>query len=205
MKVFIGICNSQDSVPSRFFWSLLAVENKYETKIGRGDHPWDVVRNNQLIKQFLDSDADIFVKMDVDQEYPKNYISSMVPLVSQYKAIGPIIHDRWEHNKFLPLSFAEVNYPKFKPHPIEPNTGVIEVPFPHTNLFYSREVLEKVDAPWYEATLRSDGLERSNHVDFDFLNKIKEVGYPIYINTDITVKHLAAIGIDNGVYTKWNN
>ena len=57
MKLFIGICNTQESVPSRFFWSFLGQQAiNANITIRRGGHPWDVCRNNQLIKEFLDSD-----------------------------------------------------------------------------------------------------------------------------------------------------
>jgi len=72
---------------------------------------------------------------------------------------------------------------------IEGKTGIQEVPYTHTNNFYAREVLEKIPQPWYEARLADDGLNRGNHVDYTFLDKIKAVGYPIYLNLDVEVLH----------------
>lgn len=153
-------------------------------------HPWDIVRNNRLIDQFLKSDADIFVKMDIDQVYPANYFMTMVPLVDQYKVIGPLIHDRWENNKFIPLAFQNSDYGHLIPYDITGKSGIVDIPFSHTNLFYHREVLEKIPKPWYEAIATPDGLDRANHVDFSFLSKLKSAGYPIYINLDVEVEHL---------------
>ena len=75
------------------------------------------------------------------------------------------------------------------PIDIEGKSGVLQVPYAHTNLFYKREVVENVPMPWYEAYMTDDGLNRANHVDFDVLDKIKKAGYPIYIDLDVRVGH----------------
>ena len=80
-KLFIGICNSQELLPSKFFWSIIALRQPIRSVFGRAVHPWDVIRNNELIDWFLDSDCDYFVKMDVDQVYPADYFEKMLPLV----------------------------------------------------------------------------------------------------------------------------
>jgi hypothetical protein len=158
------------------------------------------VRNNRLIKQFLDSDCNIFAKMDCDQSYPSDYLVKMVPLVEEYKVVGPLIYDRMEGNGFIPLAFQNNDYKGLKLYELKGKVGVVEVPFPHTNLFYAREVLEKIPMPWYEAYATPDGLDRANHVDFTFLKKIKDAGYPIYINTDIVVDHLFTMRANKGLY-----
>lgn len=203
-KVFIGVCNSQPTVPSAFFWSMWNINRSGHTMfLQRASHPWDVVRNNQLIDSFLKSDFDIFVKMDVDQEYPVDYLGKMIPLVDKYKVVGPLIYDRWAQNKYMPLLFES-----YKENGLidweGPKHGVQEVPYAHTNLFYKREALEAIERPWYEAHLHPTGLNRANHVDFTFLDKIKSAGYPVYINMDVEVKHIAEVGVGREFYGKWN-
>ncbi len=194
-KLYIGICNSQEAVPSKFFWSFLNIKNVYPTVIRKADHPWDVVRHNMLIDGFLKSDCDVYVQMDIDQEYPSDYFEKMMPLVERYKIIAPVICDRWAHSGYLPLMFSENNFPKLRPLDISGKEGVIETPYAHTNFFCLKEVWEKIPPPWFEAKLRDDGLDRANHVDFDVLDKIKKAGYPIYVNLDVKVKHLTTIGV----------
>lgn len=205
MKTFVGICNSQEYVHSTFFWSFI---NMLKTECSivpyQSGHPWDVVRNNQMIKKFLDSDCDCFVKMDVDQVYPADYFKVMLPLVEKYKVIGPLIFDRHEQNGFIPLAFENGEYGKLKPFNFTGHTtGIVNIPYTHTNLFYHRDVLFNVDMPWYEAKLSADGLDRANHVDYQFLDKIKEVGFPIYTNMDVVVKHIAFVGIDVKFFNVW--
>lgn len=189
MKVFIGICNSQDSVLSDFFWSFINIKTKWETEICKGWQPWDIIRNNYLIYKFLKSDADVFVKMDIDQIYPESYFLKLVPLVKEYKVIGPLIKDRDIHNNFMPLAFISHNGCELRKFDINGKSGIVEIPYAHTNLFISREVLEKIPAPWYEVKYSKDGLSRKNHVDFTFLDKIKNAGYSIYIDLDTKVGH----------------
>lgn len=192
MSLFIGICNSQESVPSGFFWSFVNIRMPGPVKIYRSGHPWDVIRNNIMISEFLKSDCTMFAKMDIDQVYPPDYFDRLVPLVEKYKVSGPIIFDRWEQNSFMPLAFNKVNYNMF-PTEVMPDKelkGIVEVPYPHTNLIYHREVLEKVSPPWYQAYLSPDGLGRMNHVDFSFIEKIHRAGYKIMIDCDCEVKHM---------------
>lgn len=206
MKLFVGICNSQEYIHSRFFWSCLSMDlGGYECAFFQASHPWDVVRNNVMIKNFLDSGYDYFVKMDVDQIYPPNYFKAMVPLLEKYKVLGPLLFERHEERGFTPLVFENADYNNLKDFDVSGTNGIIRVPFAHTNLFYHQEVLKKIPAPWYEAHLQEDGLDRKNHVDFTFLQKVKDAGYSIYINMDLTVKHIANIGVDKTFFNSWQN
>jgi len=169
----------------------------------RGTHPWDVVRNNQLINKFLESDADYFVKMDVDQTYPPDYFEVMVPLLEDYDVIGPMIYNRWIMSGFMPLCFREFD-PKGKIEPFDNGTGIMELPYLHTNCFYNRRVLEAIPPPWYEAELDPTGLKRGNHVDRAFMGKITDAGFKVYINFDMVVRHIAEVPVSREVYDTWN-
>lgn len=188
-KLFLGICNTQDEVPANFFWSFIHIQNPYPIVAYRSRHPWDVVRNNVIIDKFLKSDCDILVKMDIDQEYPINFFQRFVPLVEEYKVIGPLIYDRWPENNFIPLAFDRLSGPYPVAMDISGMSGIVDILYPHTNLFYHREVLEEVKPPWYEAHLSRDGLSRANHVDFSFIDKIHFAGYATYIDLDCIVGH----------------
>lgn len=203
-SMLIGICNSQDWVPTDFFWSFMAIQKTPGMAITRSGHPWDVVRNNQIIKRFLDGGYDYLAKMDVDQVYPQDYFEKLLPLAEKYKVIGPLIHDRWKFNNFAPLMFNKADYGSLEWASIEGQEGVIEIPYAHTNLIYAREVLENIPAPWYEAHLREDGLDRANHVDFSFLQKIKDAGYKIHIDLDTEVGHLTTQPVTREFHECWN-
>jgi hypothetical protein len=186
-------------------WSLLNNVFTYGNEGGkvfvyRGGHPWDVVRNNQGIDAFLHAlDYDIMVKCDVDQWYPENYFLDMVPLVKDYPVIGPVIYDRQQRTSFAPLVVDE---PFGKFIPIDGHSGIHKFPYTHTNNFYARVALEQVAPPWYEAHLSEDGLSRANHVDYDFLDKIRDAGYDIYTNCDITVEHITKVRVSKEFHRK---
>jgi hypothetical protein len=163
-----------------------------------------------MIRAFLDSDANVMVKMDIDQTYPSNYFETMLPLVDKYKVIGPLIYDRWEQSDYMPLLFSEVKgsgqyLHELVRYDMTGKSGIIEVPFAHTNLFYAREVLEAIDPPWYNTGLSEDGLNKDSHTDFTFLNRLKGAGYKIHINLDVEVKHLKEIEVDRKFNDRWNN
>lgn len=186
MKLFIGICNSQENMPSMFFWSFTHIRSEYPVQLCRGWQPWDIGRNNYLIREFLKSDADVFIKMDIDQVYPSNYFDIFVPLVRRYKVIGPSIRDRFAPFRQLAFSSWRDGLVDFDTMDLN---GVKEIPYAHSNLFITREVLEKIDPPWYEDSWDKYGIKRTKHVDFTYLDKIKDAGYPIYINLDVKVGH----------------
>lgn len=191
MSLFIGICNSQSMVPADFFWSFTDIR-KPPFQIYRSRHPWDVVRNNVMISEFVKSDCTMFAKMDIDQTYPADYFERLIPIVEKYKVAGPMIYDRWEENSYMPLAFNQVNENNFpiSKMPIEELSGIVDIPYPHTNLLYHREVLEKIGPPWYQAYSTPNGLARLNHVDFTFIAKIHKAGYRVMIDLGCEVKHM---------------
>lgn len=134
----------------------------------------------------------MFAKMDIDQFYPPNYFERLIPLAEKYKVAGPMIYDRWECNSYMPLAFDKVNLNKFpiSKMNLDGLTGVVEIPYPHTNLIYHREVFEKINPPWYQAYLSPDGLSRLNHVDYTFLDKIHQAGFKVMIDLDCEVRHM---------------
>jgi len=202
-KIFIGVCNSQEQMPSAFFWSMIGqVDFVAQPMFARAVHPWDVIRNNQLIDWFLKTDCEYFVKTDVDQVYPNDYFKRMVPLLDKYEVIGPLIFDRPYQSGFTPL----VNWLDSREHyDIKGKTGIEEVPYLHTNCFFRRDVLEKIPRPWYEVQMTADGMGRANHIDGTFMKKIPAAGFHIYLNYDVVVDHLATVPISRGVYERWNN
>ena len=203
MKLFIAIGNSQDHVPSDFFWSFLNIRSNGIAKvIHRGTAPWDVVRNNTLIKKFLNSNCDVFTRMDVDQTYPPNYFEVMLPLVEQYKVIGPVICDRWKQNNFIPLAFSNFDS-NLKLFDLNGKSGIVEVPCPHTNLFFAREVFEKVPPPWFWHTLSDDGVNCEDHADRHIIRKIRDAGYKTYLNLDVDLTHISYQHIDRNFRDIW--
>jgi len=202
-KLFIAVPNSQDFVPARFHWSWEKMEKPEIYHKERFEHSYGCVRNNQAVAKFLKSNCDVFVFMDIDQEYPKDFLKIMLPLVEKYKVIGPLIYDKWREHNFPPLMFGENRYPFVSP-PIIEYSGIVEVPYAHNNMFYAREVLEKISPPWYELYLNEDGTARTKSQDFAFNDKVKLAGYKIYINTDILVQHLVMINVDTRLHNLWN-
>lgn len=207
MKLFIGICNSQDRIPTKFFWSFLKIRAVCDVEIGRGTSPWDVIRNNQILYKFLKSDCDYFVKMDVDQVYPENYFEVMVPLLKDHDIIGPMIYDRHIQSGFMPLCFKEDTNEPFAHRGMayDGKTGIQELPYLHTNCFYNRYVIEALKPPYYEAHLSDDGLSRANHVDYTFMRKHVKNGFKIFINFDMVVAHIAEVPIWRYNYERWNS
>jgi len=207
-KLFIGIKNTQDRVPASFFWSFIYITPapNVQVAIVRSDNSRAPVRHNQLLKMFLEKEYDYYVEMDVDQKYPRDYFIKMVPLIDKYKAIAPLIFDRQLFNNFFPLVFEDADIDNFtcKPMDITDKYGIIETKYCHANIFLAREVVEKLGWPPYPGLLTDDGLDKKQHADFLFNDKIREAGYRIYVNLDVEVEHLAEVPVNRSVWGRWN-
>lgn len=206
-KLFIGVCNSQEYVPSKFFWSWERMTKPYNYEIEKLASTEAVIRNNKMVREFLKSDCDIMVKMDIDQVYPENYFTVMVPLVEKYKVIGPLIYNKWRKNNYAPLIGFEYRFPKV--HRVSNwesfvnRDGVLKAPYSHTNLFYARESLEGIEPPWYTQDFSEDGCGRASATDFSFIQKVLDNGYDIYINARVEVGHLVLDTVNTEVRTMW--
>jgi hypothetical protein len=203
MKLFIAVSNSQSHIPSDFFWTFMNMRKTCPMVIKRGTEPWDMVRNNVLIEMFLQSDCDVFTRMDVDQTYPSNYLEVMLPLVKEYKAIGPMICDRFKHNNFMPLAFDNLDSGRNILFDLKGKTGVVEVPCPHTNLFFAREVMENVSPPWFFHVLNDRGTGVIDHADRRLIRNIREAGYKTYLNLDVNLTHVSYQNIDREYHKTW--
>ena len=193
MKLFIGVCNSQDTVPAAFHWSWEEMDKPYEYQKERFANDDAIIRNNRMVRDFLRSDCDILVKMDIDQIYPKNYFTVMVPLVEEYKVIGPLIHNKHRRNQYAPLLCARNTFPivrtitNWEPMAVD---GILEIPYAHTNLFYAREAIEKTKPPWYESKYSHDNCAHRMNRDYSFIGKLRKQGFNTYININVEVGHL---------------
>lgn len=205
-RIFVATGNSQPWCYSDYMWTMMREVAVYPGKVDlfRMTHSKPDIRNNRGVKAFLQSDADILVRMDLDQSYPDDFLVTMVPLVQEYKIIGPEIYDRWEQNDHRILCFSD-----YKPTPWDhwidctDASGIKAYPYTHTNNLYAREAVESVPLPWWNNPLTEDGCDQQNHPDFELLDKFREYGYPTYLNHNVEVYHLFIGRACNQYYRRW--
>jgi len=183
------------------------MDKPYDYDKRRFENDDAIVRNNQMVRDFLRSDSDILVKMDIDQKYPQNYLTALVPLVEEYKVVGPLIYNKWRESGYPPLLCEKNEYPIIRGlrnwFLFADENGILKIPFAHTNLLYAREVLEKVKPPWYEVKYRKDNCNHSANRDFSFIEKINAVGYMTHINLKVEVGHLVEEAVDTKTHERW--
>jgi len=203
-KLYVGVCNSQSQVPSAFFWTVMSLGSSIPAHFFRSINKHGFIRNNQLIKGFLDSGFEYFTKMDIDQAYPGNYFKTMVPLIDKYKVVAPLIFDRWRTSNFAPLAFENIDQDKAFPIDIKGKTGVHPYAYAHTNLFMHREVLESIEPPWFDTVYTEDRMAVLENCDRYFIRKLTDAGYKTYVNFDVVVQHITENGVDRKFYEHWN-
>jgi hypothetical protein len=122
----------------------------------------------------------------------------MVPWVDTYGVIGPLILDRNPDTGHMPLAFNSHDVTRIMSDQIRwdvlEQKKPIQVPYTHTNNFYDKRVLAQVPPPWYEAVTDEDGTNRGNHVDYDFLDKVKKVSQ-VWLHCGVVVNHLFQKGV----------
>ena len=196
--------NSQPWCYSDYMWTMMHNVATYPGTVGvyRADHGVDAIRNNRGVHAFLQSDAEVMVRMDLDQSYPPDFLTTMAPLALEYKVIGPEIYDRWEANDHKILCFND-KFAVWENHiDCSDANGIKAYPYTHTNNFYLREVVENTPLPWFTADMDESGLNRRSHPDFDLLDKIREAGYEIYMNHNVEVHHLFVAKASNDYHQR---
>jgi hypothetical protein len=184
------------------------MDKPYEYEKVRFDSDDAIIRNNKMIRDFLRSDSDILVKMDIDQKYPKDYFKALVPLVEKYKVVGPLIYNKWRKNGYSPLLCDENTFPIIRKkenwNKRASKSRILQINYAHTNLFYHRMVLENIEPPWYEVKYSRDNCAHRMNRDFSFIDKLLAKGFKTYINLDVVVSHLVEEPVNTKTYEAWS-
>jgi len=183
------------------------MEKPYKYEKVRFEDSYILMRLNNMVRDFLRSDADILLKMDIDQVYPKDYLTVMVPLAEQYRLAGPLIYSKRLKYSYPPLLYDDALAPQRDRSTnwsdLIPEDGILKLNYAHTNLFYCREVLENIKPPWYDVEYSQDNCSLIKKADFCFMEKIIRQGFKTYINTNMVVGHLVEEALTPDIFKRW--
>jgi GT2 family glycosyltransferase len=192
-KVIIGI-PTVGHVDWRFASSLMTLQCPNETKV-----IWQVktmidTARNRIAQLFLQDEADFLLMIDDDMLIPPETVINLMR--HDVDVVGCLAFKRRE-------DFEPCVYRKEKGNyiPILPNIFQEVDAIGSSGLLIKREVLEKLEYPYFETGYDKKGerFAKGNHfsVDFDFSLKAKEKGFKIFCDPEVEFGHIGEAPIIN--------
>ena len=192
IRLAVGIPCSFPTVPFSFFRSFVMMEKPDYVLITKTNGPVDVLRND-IVEKALAEDATHLIFMDVDQIYPVNTINRLL-----------------SHN--LPIVGASISrrYPPFDKIILRVNKdqngydsvedweegSLLECDATGTGcILYDMDVFRKLDQPWFQF-IKDEETGMTIGEDIYLCQRLKDIGYKIFVDTTVEVGHLAQMVIN---------
>jgi len=187
-KVMVGHCYYRSNPTINFYLGMINTITSYyghiDIRFGGG---YSVVKaRNNLVRDFLKSDCEYLFFVDIDIGLPldglKKLIEANKPIIGglYFQRIPP--HNPMMFEKEL-FTEKEHRY-TFKRDYTE---GVTEVDATGAGaLLLKKEVCKKVKYPWF-----NEPTEYNTNEDFWFCEKVKEAGYPVFVDTTVKISHFS--------------
>lgn len=206
IKLYVAIPTTGTIVDSQAYL-LREIEELYRDKI-EFVYPANCVRRvfhdfarNKLTEDFLASDCDILWFLDSDITPPKQVLDLITLHGHKWKLAGltyPVFM-RPPGSDIL-----EVVYTAYKKNPETGNLGLCAVPkegifeldgLATGCLFIHREVLEKLERPYFEFKYHEVDREIKEGEDLGFCRKVSALGYKFFTDFSMTCRHQKAVDL----------
>jgi hypothetical protein len=208
IKVAIGLCNSQDVIPSDFMWSFLNVLRPNKYVVIRGQHRHKAAALNHIVREAHLWGTQKVLFLDVDQVFPFDVIPKLLsrnqPVVSgltymRGRPYSPLAG--WKKGKKYVNQNGDPWKENFADFPDNDN-HLIEVDWTSVGcLMVDMDVFNKIYFPcFYEKWSKAEGVRSKGH-DLIFCEAVKKAGYKVYVDTLVQCGHLHNYTI-NDVYVK---
>lgn len=200
VKLYVAIPTTGSVVDSQTY-ALRDIEEVYRNQI-EFVYPSACVRRvfhdyarNKMTEDFLASDCDILWFLDSDITPPKYVLDLITVHGDKWKVAGltyPVFM------KPPGSDILEVVYTAYKRNPETGNLGVCSVPKEGTDLldglatgclFIHREVLEKLERPYFEFKYKEVDREIREGEDLGFSRKVSALGYQFFTDYSLMCRH----------------
>jgi hypothetical protein len=151
---------------------------------------------NDLARMFLATDCEWFWLVNDDQLYPRDALIQL--LQRNVDVVTPVCLEKKAPH--FPLIYDESDAPGFyKRRTLKKGEqGLVPIAAAGGGgTLIHRRVLEAIPDPWWEVhTVKSDtGKLEQTSEDFDFAKKVKDAGFQMYADLDVSVVHQAIFGL----------
>jgi hypothetical protein len=200
IKVYVAIPTTSSIIDSQVY-VLRDIEKLYSDKI-EFVYPTNCVRRmfhdfarNKFVEDFLASDCDILWFLDSDITPPKHVLDLIVVHGAKWKVAGltyPVFM------KPPTSDILEVVYTAYEKNAATGNMALASVPKEGIKeldglatgcLFIHREVLEKLERPYFEFTYNEVDRSIKEGEDLGFCRKVSALGYKFFTDFSMTCRH----------------
>lgn len=167
-------------------------KNEIEELLVHRAKPIDFNRN-LIAKLFLETECDVLFSVDADVTPPDNWLGMYDPDVHLKSAHVTA----WQADQSIAVGFWRSKAGPHSFNRVKPREGnLYKVDAIGTGCYYvTRELLEKMQKPWFEHVYSKDGLEKYYGEDVNFSLKAGELGYDIIYDARFMAKHRVPIKI----------
>lgn len=206
IKLYVAIPTTGSIVDSQLYL-LREIEEIYKDKI-EFVYPANCVRRvfhdfarNKMAEDFLASDCDIMWFLDSDITPPKYILDLITVHGDKWKVAGltyPVFM------KPPGSDILEVVYTAYKYNPGTGNLGLAPVPKVGLDeldglatgcLFIHREVLEKLERPYFEFKYQEVDREIKEGEDLGFSRKVHKLGYKFFTDYSLMCRHQKTVDL----------
>jgi len=198
IKVYVGIPTTGNLYDSNTH-AMRALEKKYKDTVELV-YPDKLVRRifhdyarNSIVDEFMASDCDILWFLDSDIAPPEDILDLVVEHSGQWKLAGapyPVfMTPPGEKNPQVLFTVYNNHGGRFAPSKI-PYKGQDYVDGLATGcMFIKREVIEKLEKPYFEFKYKEDSRVMTEGEDIGFCKKVAKLNYKFFIDYSMVCKH----------------
>ena len=185
-KVFVAIPTG-GTIRTELLFFLLNLDRDYDTKISATTFGSCAENRNKLVTDFLKTDFEWLLLLDADTIPPSDILNMTENNVDVCSGLYYV----WIKNGLHPLAMNKVD----NSYQVSKETGLFEVDgIGGGTLLIRREILEKIDPPYFLVTHDSDGLVEQGN-DLYFCEKVKKAGFKIWVDTSYRSDHYKTVNL----------
>lgn len=188
-KIFIGIPNIGNIRTELVNWLLSLTKTDYRYSLFMPQNKPHDYNRNVIANRFLETNCDYLLMIDSDV-VPTNNVLDM------YKLDNDIVSAfvrTYKDGYPIPVALKKVEGGYKVDKEITKGDNIVDVVGTGC-IMIKRKVFADLTQPYFKFVYDDKGF-LTNGEDFDFCDRVRELGYDIHFNTDYTAQHFTTVNI----------
>ena len=193
----LGLPITDSKVFTSFFTSFATMQKPDSCALLMPTFPGhiDAIRNT-LVMKAVHEECTHLVMMDTDQNYPPDTITKL--LSHKKDVVAGAVHRRYPPFDLILYTGGVSTYTHL-PDETCYSGDLVEVSATGCGcVLYSMNVFFDIEKPWFETGVNQGGKVVGE--DIGFCIKLKEAGYPIFVDTSIEIGHVTLFEVTRSTY-----
>lgn len=202
LKIAIAVPLSSSSIPVEFFESYIALKKPTNHIFLRaGGYQGVAHMRNQLVNGAYQYGCSHILFLDIDHRHHPDTIPMLLsheqPIVSGLSFMRQEPYEPCMFRGLINRYKTVMEWEKDELIEVDSVGGAC--------LLVNMDVFKNISPPYFDFIQNPDPTVKYGiGEDVYFCNKVKQVGYKIYVDTRCANKHIGSIEVDEGVYKRWN-